>query len=269
LREAVKNVDHVFHLAGVTKAVRDETFFRTNALGTDNLIHACLKHGSRIQKFVYVSSQAAAGPCPDGRSKTESDECRPVSPYGQSKRMGEDLASAHRREIPLVILRPSAVYGPRDTDMFAYFRLVARRIKPCLFGESRYFSLCYVEDLIDALLLSARGGESDGEVFFISDGRPYRMEEIGDALACAMEIHAVRVRFPETLLYGVASFSESFSRLLGKPALISRGKAAEMAQCNWGCDIGKARTVLGFEPRVGLTEGAKRTIDWYRKEKWL
>jgi nucleoside-diphosphate-sugar epimerase len=269
LREAVKDVDQVFHLAGVTKAVREETFFRVNALGTDNLIHACLERNARLQRFVYVSSQAAAGPCRNGRRKTESDECDPVSPYGQSKRLGEDLALAHQHEIPLVVLRPCAVYGPRDTDMFAYFKLVSRGIKPCFSGEGQYYSLCYVEDVVQAILLAATGREAKGEIFFVSDGRTYRMEEIGDALAGAMETRAIRIRVPKAILFGIASFSESLSRISGKPSLISKGKAEEMAQCDWGCDIAKARTLLGFEPRIGLSEGARRTAEWYREENWL
>jgi len=269
LREAVRGVDQVFHLAGVTKAVKEETFFRVNAFGTDNLIHACLEHNARLRRFIYVSSQAAAGPCRNGKRKTESDECQPVSPYGQSKRMGEDLAIAHRHEIPLVVLRPSAVYGPRDTDMFAYFKLVSRRVKPCFFGEDQYFSLCYVEDVIQAILLTACATTPTGEIFFVSDGHEYRMEEIGDVLARALEIKAVRIRVPKAVIFGIASLSEHLSRFSRKPSLISRGKAEEMVQCHWGCDIAKARALLGFEPRIGLLEGARRTVDWYRKENWL
>jgi nucleoside-diphosphate-sugar epimerase len=79
LEEAVKGVDQVFHLAGVTKAVEEKTYFEVNALGTENLIHACLENNPRLQKFVYVSSQAAAGPCQNGGKKRESDRCEPVS----------------------------------------------------------------------------------------------------------------------------------------------------------------------------------------------
>jgi nucleoside-diphosphate-sugar epimerase len=153
--------------------------------------------------------------------------------------------------------------------MFAYFKLASRRIKPCFFGEDHYFSLCYVDDVVQAILLAACGRDSEGEIFFVSDGHSYRMEEIGDAFAGAMEIKAVRLRVPKEMLFGIASISEYLSRLSGKPSLISKGKAEEMAQCHWECDITKARSLLGFEPRIGLLEGARRTADWYRKEKWL
>ena len=156
LREAVKGVDQVFHLAGVTKAVHEKTYFEVNAFGTENLIHACLENNPHIQKFIYLSSQAAAGPCRNGNKKRESDQCEPVSPYGQSKRMGEELALAHAHELPLLILRPSAVYGPRERDIYTFFKLLSKRIKPCLSGQDQHISLCYVEDIVQAILLAAQ-----------------------------------------------------------------------------------------------------------------
>jgi len=269
LEEAVKGVDQVFHLAGVTKAVEEKTYFEVNALGTENLIHACLENNPRLQKFVYVSSQAAAGPCQNGGKKRESDRCEPVSVYGHSKRMGEEFALAHSHEIPLLILRPSAVYGPRDRDIYAFFKLLSKRIKPCLAGQDQHISLCYVQDMIQAILLAAEAQESSGEIFFLSDGHDYRLEEIGDIFAQAMGITPFCIRIPEWIIFGIASFSEYLSKLSGKPPLLNKGKVEEMIQKNWVCDITKAKTLLGFEPQFKLSQGAKLTFEWYRKENWL
>ena len=269
LGEAVKGVDLVFHAAGVTKAIREKTYFEINAFGTENLIHACLERNPHLERFIYVSSQAAAGPCRQGGRKEESDLCEPVSPYGRSKRMGEELALAHCHELPLLILRPCAVYGPRDRDIYAFFRLLSKGIKPCLSGRDHHISLCYVGDIVQGILLAAEDQQPSGEIFFLSDGRDYRLEEIGDIIARAMEVTPFCVRVPEWMLFGVASFSGYLSKLTGKPALLNRGKVEEMVQGNWACDITKAKTLLGFEPRIPLTQGAKLTFEWYRKEKWL
>jgi nucleoside-diphosphate-sugar epimerase len=269
LEEAVKGVDQVFHLAGVTKAVEEKTYFEVNALGTENLIHACLENNPRLQKFVYVSSQAAAGPCQNGGKKRESDRCEPVSVYGHSKRMGEEFALAHSHEIPLLILRPSAVYGPRDRDIYAFFKLLSKRIKPCLAGQDQHISLCYVQDMIQAIFLATEAQESSGEIFFLSDGHDYRLEEIGDIFAQAMGITPFCIRIPEWIVFGIASFSEYLSKLSGKPPLLNKGKVEEMIQKNWVCDITKAKTLLGFEPQFKLSQGAKLTFEWYRKENWL
>jgi len=269
LHEAVKDVDQVFHVAGVTKAAREETYFEVNAMGTDNLIHACLEKNPHVQKFVYLSSQAAAGPCRNGVKKTESDHCEPISTYGQSKRMGEELALAHVRNLPLIILRPSAVYGPRERDIYAFFKIVSKRIKPCLSGPDQHISLCYVNDLVQATLLAAESNESNGEIFFVSDGQDYSLEEIGNIFAQVMGVAAVCIPLPEWVMYGAASLSEVVSSFSGQPPLLSRGKVEEILQRHWVCDITKARTTLGFEPQTPLTEGARLTYEWYRQENWL
>lgn len=269
LAEAVKGVDQVFHLAGITKAVKEKTYFEINAFGTENLICACLENNPRLQKFVYLSSQAAAGPCRNGNKKKESDLCQPVSPYGQSKRLGEELAIAHAQELPLLILRPCAVYGPRERDIYPFFKLLSKRIKPCLSGEGRHISLCYVDDIVQAVLLAAQSEEPSGEIFFLSDGQDYRLEEVGDIMAQAMGVNAIGVRVPGWVINGMASFSEFFFKLSGKPPLLNKGKVEEILQKNWVCDITKAKRALGFQPNISLLEGAKLTFEWYKKEKWL
>mgnify|MGYP005837593337 FL=1 len=269
LKAAVAGVDQLFHLAGVTKAVDEKTYFEVNARGTDNLVHACLEHNPHLQKFIYLSSQAAAGPCHDGGPKKETDPCEPVSPYGQSKRMGEDLALAHAHDLPLLILRPCAVYGPRDRDIYTFFKLLSKKIKPCFYRQEQHVSLCFVGDIVQAIFLASERKEANGEIFFLSDGQDYRMEEVSDIFASIMRVNPVCIPVPEWMIYGVASLSEYFSKLTRKPALLNRGKVEEMIQKNWVCDITKARTVLGFKPQVSLTEGARLTFEWYKKENWL
>jgi dihydroflavonol-4-reductase len=269
LREAVKGVDCVFHLAGVTKATREETYFEVNGRGTDNLIHACLESNPRPPRFIYLSSQAAAGPSRNGCRKKESDTCEPVSPYGQSKRMGEELALAHSHELPLVILRPSAVYGPREKDIYSYFKLVSKRMKPYFIGESPRLSLVYVDDVVQALLLASQVDAPKGDIFFVSDGHDYLLQDVGDTFAQVLGVSAVRIPVPEWGLHCAAAFSEVFSRISKRPPLISKGKVEEIIQKDWVCDITQAREFLYFEPHFPLAQGAARTVDWYRKEKWL
>ena len=269
LTGALRDIDQVFHLAGVTKAVRKETYFEVNVKGTENLIDVLLETNRSLQGFVYLSSQAAAGPCTDGSRKKETDECEPVSPYGQSKRMAEEVVLAHSRELPVVILRPCAVYGPRDRDVYVFFKLLSRGLKICLRGQDPVISLCYVEDVVRAILLASRAQGPSGEIYFVSDGKHYRMEEVGDVFAQAMDVSPVCIRIPKWVILGVASFSEGFSKLSGHPALISRGKASEMIQENWGCDITKATTALGFVPETDLARGARLTVEWYRNANWL
>ncbi len=269
LAGALRDVDQVFHLAGVTKAVRDETYFEVNVKGTENLIDVILETNRSLQGFVYLSSQAAAGPCTDGNRKKETDGCEPVSPYGHSKRMAEEVVLAHAREVPAVILRPCAVYGPRDRDIYVFFKMLSRGLKLCLRGQEQFVSLCYVGDVVRAILLASRAQGPSGEIYCVSDGRHYRMEEVGDIFAQAMGVSPVCIRIPKWVIVGLASVSEGISKLSGRPALISRGKASEMIQENWGCDISKAATALGFVPETDLARGAQLTVAWYRNSGWL
>ena len=269
LEKAVRDVDWVFHLAGVTKAVKEETYFEVNGLGTENLIRACLENSPRLQKFIHISSQAAAGPSRNGGNKKEVDPCEPVSFYGRSKRVGEELVLTHAHELPVLILRPSAVYGPRGKDILAFFKCLSRRIKPCLIGPDQRLSLCYVQDIVQGILLALETRTASGEIFSLSDGNAYRMEEIGDIVAQAMGVTALRIRVSKRMLWGLACFSEYLSKFFGRPPLLNKDKAEEMIQKDWVCDITKARTLLGFEPKVPLSEGAKLTFEWYKKEKWL
>src|SRR5512135_892564 len=188
LEKAVKGVDWVFHLAGVTKAIKAETYFEVNSLGTENLIHACLENNPRLQKFIYISSQAAAGPSRNGCNKKESDPCEPVSFYGRSKRVGEEWVLTHAHELPVLILRPSAVYGPRGKDIFAFFKCLSKRIKPCLIGPDQHLSLGYVQDIVQGNLLAVETQTKNGDIFFLADGKYYMMEEIGDIVSQAMRI---------------------------------------------------------------------------------
>ena len=242
---------------------------QVEALVADREIRDLLAAQGQRPRIIHVSSLAAAGPSDMPAGRTEEDPPAPVSPYGLSKLAGEGEALARKDRFPLTILRVGAVYGPRDKAFLALFQCLAKRIKPYFSSGVQHLSLCSVQDLVGAILLAASTPTKNGEIFFLSDGQDYRIEEINDIIAQAMQVTAFRLRLPPPVLFGIAAVAEYFSKVSGKPALISRGRAEEMIQPNWLCDITKARTLLGFEPQISLALGAKLTFDWYRKENWL
>ncbi len=269
LKSAVAGMDCVYHLAGATKAKRENDFLAINAGGTENLIRACLDHNPGIGKFVYLSSQAASGPGVKGELKAESDLDSPVSLYGESKRIGEETVLGHGSRIPVVILRPTAVYGPRDRDFLFLLRLIAKKITFSPRGVAQWISICFVSDLVDALVNSGKTDAGNGEIFFISDGQRYRMEEVCDAFSAAMKTRAFRVPVPRCLFRGIGAISETISRFTDQPCLLTRGKVKEMVQENWTCDITKAKNMLEYSPTIDLIHGTEITVDWYRKNNWL
>ena len=105
-------------------------------------------------------------------------------------------------------------------------------------------------------------------IIFLSDGNDYRMEEIGDIVAQAMGITAVRIQVPKQMILGIACFSEYISAFLRKPSLLNKDKAEEMIQKDWVCDITKAKDSRALN-QVPPLEGAKLTFEWYKEEKWL
>ena len=265
----VQGVDQVFHLAGATRANTDAEFFEINATGTENLVRVCAEHNPRLTKFVLLSSQAAAGPGRPGMAKTETEPCEPISPYGRSKRRGEELALAFRNRVNLVILRPCAVYGPRDPDVLIIFQLAARRIKFHIAGLDQRISLCYADDVVDAVIRAGRSECPSGEIFFVADGREYSLRQIGDIFSNALGKKALRFPVPTRVIMALAWCAEAASRLTGKTCPLTKNKAKELVQANWVCDITKARATLGYNPRYDLKSGSRFTVEWYRKEKWL
>lgn len=147
LRDAVRGVDFVFHCAGLTKARNREEYFKANAEGTKNLVEVCLKHNPELKRFVYVSSQAAVGPGSDEKPLNEEAPCRPVTHYGESKLEGEKIVLAYVSRLPITIVRPPAVYGPRDTDILGFFKVANSRFRVSFGLGQSFLSLVYVKDL--------------------------------------------------------------------------------------------------------------------------
>lgn len=268
LEKAVAGVDVVFHCAGVTKARNEATYFYVNAKGTENLARACLKRET-TPLFIYVSSQAAAGPCREEAPKSEVEVCEPITAYGRSKLAGEDFLRGCGGSMPFVILRPSAVYGPRDTELLTYFKFIARGVEPVIGWGDRYVSVCYITDLVDAILLAAEKEGARGQTYFIAHDEVWDWHRLGQMAAEAMGVKTRRLMVPKALLFGAATIAELAASFAGKAATLNREKARDLSQKRWVCDIGKAKRELGFTPRVGFAEGARLTVAWYRQQGWL
>jgi len=268
LERAAAGVDVVYHCAGVTKARNDAAYHYVNAAGTDNLARACAAQGTP-PLLVYLSSQAAAGPSLKRDAKGEGAACEPITGYGRSKLAGERALAARAGDLPYVVLRPSAVYGPRDTEMLVYFKFIARGVEPAIGWNDRVVSLCYVDDLVDAALLAAGTPAARGRTYFVAHDEVWDWRGLGRAAAAAFGVRARRVMVPKALLFGVATLAELAATFAGRSATLNREKARDLVQDGWVCDVTKAKTEIGFKPRVGFAEGARLTAAWYREQGWL
>jgi dihydroflavonol-4-reductase len=253
----------VYHVAGSTKTLRTSEYYTVNRDGTTNLLRALEAQPGRRPRFVHVSSLAAVGPSAPGRPVREDDPPRPVSHYGESKLQAEREVLARRDRFPVVILRPGAVYGPRDEDFLEYFRWIKRGVEPVV-GPARLMSLVHVRDVVRAALLAGRTEAASGEVFHIAGPTPHSWEDLGRIAVGLLGKRSIRVRIPVWTASLAAMASEGIGRLLGRDkGLLNRDKVRLARAAGWVADVGKARRILGFETRVPLEQGLGETIAWY------
>lgn len=269
LAEAVKGVRQIIHCAGRVKAPNLEGYRHTNVSGTANLIEAALVHGGKLDRFVYISSLAAGGPSENGHPREESDPSRPATPYGISKREGEELVLQQADRLPIAIVRPAAVYGPGDTEVLAMFKTIRWHLKPAFGSGSVRASVVHVSDLAEGILLATFCPAAQGEMFHVAEERVYDLDEMETMIAAALDTWAVRVRFPAPVVMGIATVAEWIASIFGSTPTFNRDKARDFMQREWTCSIEKAQRLLGFEPRVPFASGARQTVEWYRAKGWL
>ncbi len=258
----IDEFDYIFHLAGLTKSTSKEAFFNVNTTGTENLLKK-ISNNSRLKRFIFISSLAAIGPGKDGVPINEKSFPSPVSDYGKSKLEAEKAVLKYKGKIPFTILRPPAIYGPRDKDMLVMFRMIK---KGFFFDLGKcYYSLLYVEDLIHGIILCAENEKAKDNIYFLSDNKSYTGEQIAMEISSALNVNAKPIKVPKFVMPFVAFISEKMNR----QSIINRYRIKDFQHDYWVCDSMKIKNEIGFNPKVGLKEGIKWTADWYRIHKWL
>jgi 2-alkyl-3-oxoalkanoate reductase len=268
LASACHGMDVIVHMAALTHARTDSGYEEVNVRGTERLLRAALATEPRPRRFVYLSSLAAAGPCIEGRGVRAGDPARPLTAYGRSKLAGENVVLAARDRMEVLVLRPPAVYGPRDTDLFHFFRLARFGVVPVPTGPDRPLQMVHVGDLAAALVRAVAAPRASG-VYHIAEPRMYTWEEVGRLVGAAVGRRVRTVRVPARFISGLAAVSEWTSGALGGSSIFNRDKAREMLAPGWLCETEAARADLGYEAGIGLAEGLRETARWYRENGWL
>jgi len=268
LLEACQGVEAVCHCAALTRACDEETFFRVNTRGTEALARAALEASPSLRRFVFLSSQAAAGPSP-GTGITLDESCtpQPITWYGKSKWAAEQALLA-LPDLPLTIVRPAAVFGPRDRDFWAYFDLVRRHLDLQLGGQDRALSLIYVLDLVSLILLALENDRAVGQTYFAGAGS-HTHAEFSRVIAAALDSRVVHVRLPLAVLAPMALWSRVQCRLTGRPPLLNDQRVRDMRAPHWLCSGEKAARDLGHVPHWKLAVAVQETAIWYKEQGWL
>lgn len=266
LKQAVKGVDYVYHVAGITKARTKEEYFRGNHLSTRCLLDATLETNPNLQRFVLISSQTAVGP---GLGVNEETPYHPITTYGISKMEAEKECLKEKGRLPITIVRPPAVYGPRDKDVFEFFNTMNKGLQPMIGFKETYVSLIHVDDLVKGILLAAESPKSVNQTYFISSEKYYNWKEVGEITSRILQKKVVRLKIPVPIAWIVGAFAELYSLISRKPALLNFEKIRDIVQDAWTCDTSKAKRELGYAESIGIEAGIKDTVHWYREHQWL
>lgn len=269
LRHSVEGVNYIYHVAGVTKAKTREEYFRGNHLATRNLLDAVREVKPNLKRFILVSSLSAVGPSLNGTPVDERTTYHPITAYGESKMEAEKECLKAANSVPITIVRPPAVYGPRDKDVFEFFNTMNKGIQPMIGFTDKTVSLIHVTDLVKGTVLAGERPEAVNQSYFISSDRFYTWKEVGEVTARVMQKKGISLRIPISAVYTVAAISELFSVVSGKAVLLNMEKAKDIVQDAWTCDISKAKKELGFRESYSIEEGIRNTVQWYREHGWL
>lgn len=269
MRGTLEGVDAVIHAAGVVKVRNFHDFQRINADASGALAGLVREVNPQLKRFVFVSSLSAQGPSEGPEPRAEALPPAPVSHYGRSKLDGETQILKAAGPMPVTIFRPPPVYGPRDHEMLAAFKMAKFGVAPVYGKGTGYLSVVFVKDLADAIVQSLQLEFPARATFTIDDGAVHTWKSLTSDIGQAMDKRLRHIRVPRLAFHAAGYLSENFGRLAQRPTIFNTDKVAEMSQQSWVCGHEKLTELLGWEPVWSLERGARHTARWYRSHSWL
>ena len=259
--------DYVIHNAGITKAKKIQDYFTVNFQYTKNLADAFVKSNNVPGKFVYMSSLAAYGPGETQEPIRHSDTPKPVTSYGKSKLESENYLRS-LSGFPYIIIRPTAVYGPRDKDIFILIKMLNRNFEAYIGFGRQVLSFVHVKDLVRAIYLTIESPHKQKE-YFVSDGSIYDSKMFNSTAKKYLKKKTIAITIPTSVVKPIAFTVEKFAALFGAIATINRERLKEFEARNWSVDISPLQSDTGFKADYNLENGLKETIEWYKTNGWL
>ncbi|MFH0880859.1 MAG: NAD-dependent epimerase/dehydratase family protein [Lentisphaerota bacterium] len=281
LGTAMRDVAVVYHLAAIPRHdanICDVEYHAVNVEGTRNILESAA--GAGVRRVVFTGTIEAVGLSRDGRPLTEDTPQEPRNIYGRTKLEAENLVRAFnlRQGVETVVVRPPMTYGPREMLLLTrIFKLIQKGFYPLVGSGQALAEFCYVKNQVRGIRLAAERGRP-GEVYFISDERPYAFEEIIDAIAAEMGVRLWKPHIPVPLARAMGLTLELLAKVLrfypfiipqtGRPPF-SRKSVAWLSESRLFVDISKARRELGYAPPYDLRQGIRETVKWYREHGLL
>ncbi|MFW6136915.1 MAG: NAD-dependent epimerase/dehydratase family protein [Candidatus Aminicenantaceae bacterium] len=266
LHSSVAGMDFIFHLAAVLHAPDWKTYYRVNTMGTRHLLQACAEVNPEMKKFVFVSTIAAAGPVFYKVFRDESHFSRPDSSYGKSKLLAEKEVMNFQNRIPVTIARPPNVLGIRQRELLLVLKLLKKRFFPLLGNNDPQTSLCFVQDLVEALILMAEKEQARSRMYYITDGKGYSWKNMLETISRLLDVYPLTVKLPYPLLLAAARLSEIYAGTAGKDPLISPRYIISSRYHYHLYRNGKIRRDLGFTAKIPFIQGMENIIRWYEQK---
>jgi nucleoside-diphosphate-sugar epimerase len=269
LDRCARGVEVVHHLAAAFREldVPESHYDEVNIQGTKNALEAAKRHGAR--KFIYCSTCGVHGNI-DHPPGGEDAPIKPADYYQRTKYEAEPVVlEYHRQGLCSTILRPAAIYGPGDPERFQMiFQRVARGVFP-MFGSGRtLYHPLYIDNLVDAFCLAQEGEAGAGRAYLIADEEYVTIEDLVRRVGRALGVEVRVPHYPIWPVVAAGHLCEKLCRPLGvTPPIFPR--RVDWYRQNRAFDISRAKRDLGYQPRVGLDEGLRRTAEWYRAEGYL
>jgi len=262
-------VNYVFHCAGLTKAKSRKEYFDINSRVCSTLYEQCLTYKDSIKGIVHLSSLAAAGPSEDGNQVDETTPLNPITFYGKSKKSGEEIALKYSVSLPIKVIRPPVVYGPREENLYAFFKLVKKGWGLQIGKTPKLLSLIYITDLVQSMMEVCGPCTSQKKIYFVTDGNSYSWEEIAKSAAEKMNTSIKILKVNESVLVPIAITFEILAMFSSKPALFDRQRMIDIKQSCWTASPKNFFRDFDFKPKFELAAGLACTLDWYLQKKWL
>ncbi len=267
--DAMTGMEFVFHLAAAFRKlnVPDSYYYDVNVNGTRNVLEAA--EACNVKRVVYCSTQGVHGHV----TQPPGNENSPIAPadyYQQTKYEGEEVTQEFiKKGLNCIILRPTAIYGPGDPErFFMIFKRVKKGMFPMFGSGKTFYHPLYIDNLVDAFVLTLDLDKGKGGVYLIADEEYVPIKTLVEKVAAAMQAKVKIPHFPFTPMLIIGHIVEKLCKPFGITPPIFPRRVDWFRQVR-AFDITKARTDLGYVPRVGLDEGLRKTAEWYKSEGYL
>jgi nucleoside-diphosphate-sugar epimerase len=269
VNSCMAEIDIVHHLAAAFRElnVPDSYYAEVNESGTHNVLESARKHG--VRKFIYCSTCGVHGNV-DQAPAAEDAPIQPADHYQRTKYEAEVIVQEYNRQgMHTVILRPAAIYGPGDPErFFMIFKMVAKGVFPMFGSGKTLYHPLYIDNLVDAFILAMEKGKGEGQAYLVADEEYIAIEDLVRKVAAAMNTQVKIIHFPVLPLVLAGYFIGGVCRPFGiTPPVFPR--RVDWFRQNRAFRIDKAKSEIGYRPRVGIDEGLSRTAEWYRRKGYL